>query len=65
MKFVLIFVLYPTWSQFGVERHIDFQSMEDCSVALEQMKTDRDGYKVCVPKDQEFWHYKKEDVEHK
>lgn len=59
MKYVLILVLFPTWSQVGYETHITYENMQECNIALSQINMDRDHFKVCVPHDQEFWYYGK------
>ena len=57
MKWVLILVLFQTAWQGGSERHIVFETREDCKIALAEFSPERDHFKLCVPQDQEFWHY--------
>lgn len=61
MKWVLIFVLFPTAFQNGREQHVRFDTAEQCDAALAQFNPERDHFKVCVPESAEFWFYSRRD----
>lgn len=59
MKYVLVFVVLPTFWLPGREQHVEFESLPACQEALKGIQLEQGHWKYCVPKGADEWFYER------